>query len=90
MCISKLRKLFKKEREQQKKEVPLEEMRWWSPKHFKRIVRLKNTSRGGPNMPKYQRCPECSGLAKRTVKVEVGAYYHCRKNPEHGESFVRR
>ena len=41
-------------------------------------VRLIRTSRGGPNMPKYQPCPVCHARAKRKFKTELGANYACR------------
>jgi len=47
----------------------------------KRLARLVRTSRGGPNMPKYQPCPRCRGGAKRREKLgELGARYFCRRN----------
>ena len=40
--------------------------------------RIVSTHRGGPNMPKYQRCPDCGGGAKRKEKTVGGAIYqHC-------------
>lgn len=55
--------------------------KWWE---FP--VRLVRTSRGGPNMPKYQPCPECRQGSKRHYKTHGGAYYLCGK---HGEFFVK-
>lgn len=63
---------------------PLEEQRprkWWE---FP--VRLIRTSRGGPNMPKYQLCPQCRAGSKRQSKTLGGAYYFC---VNHGKFFVR-
>ena len=52
----------------------------------KRLARVVRTSRGGPNMPKYQPCPRCHGGAKRREKMgELGANYFCRR---HQASFV--
>ena len=45
------------------------------------------TSRGGPNMPVFQPCPECHASSQRLMKTEGGAYYRCRT---HGEFFVKR
>jgi len=45
------------------------------------------TSRGGPNMPRFQSCPQCHTNSQRVAKTEGGAYYKCRS---HGEFFVRR
>lgn len=49
---------------------------------------LVNTSRGGPNMPKYQLCSNgcCSLPSRRVRKTLGGATYHCRR---HGDFFVR-
>jgi len=41
--------------------------------------RLILTSRPGPNMPKYQPCPQCQGDAKRNDKLEDSANYWCNK-----------
>ncbi|MBA7539242.1 hypothetical protein ES705_31521 [subsurface metagenome] len=48
----------------------------------KRLARLVRTSRGGPNMPKYQPCPQCHGGAKRREKSDTlsGALYFCRRH----------
>jgi len=45
-----------------------------------------DTSKGGPNMPKYQPCHLCSRGAKRSRKTMGGAQYRC---PVHGEFFIR-
>ena len=45
-----------------------------------------DTSKGGPNMPKYQHCPLCDRGAKRAGKTIGGAKYKCFK---HGEFFIR-
>jgi len=55
----------------------LNKLRWQSPKLFKRIVRLVNTSRGGLNMPKRQSCPDCGRQVKRSHKTTEGAVYIC-------------
>ena len=53
--------------------------RWWQ-KILRRSpnARIINTSRGGPNMPKYQRCPDCGANVKRHHKTHEGAVYICR------------
>jgi hypothetical protein len=55
-----------------------------------KMSRPIDTSRGDPNMPRYQRCI-CGRWAKRTDKAEVGgkpgAFYKCSI---HGEFFVSR
>ena len=55
--------------------------------------RVANTSRGGPNMPKYQPCPErgkgghvCGKGAKRISKTMGGANY---QHGNHQSFFVR-
>lgn len=54
----------------------------------KRLVRAVRTGRGGPNMPKYQPCPQCHGGAKRREKMgELGANYFCCR---HQVSFLVR
>ncbi|MBA7642564.1 hypothetical protein ES703_50259 [subsurface metagenome] len=55
--------------------------KWWE---FP--VRLVRTSRGGPNMPKYQPCPQCRARSKRQSKTLGGANYRCVK---HGVFFVK-
>ena len=44
-----------------------------------------DTSKGGPNMPRWQFC-NCGRRAKRTRKTMGGAYYRCLV---HSEFFVR-
>jgi len=47
----------------------------------KRLARLVRTSRGGPNMPRYQPCSQCHGGSKRQEKLgELGASYFCRRD----------
>ena len=65
-------------------------------KHEKKkrpAYRMANTSRGGPNMPKYQPCPErgkgghvCGKGAKRISKTMGGANY---QHGNHQSFFVR-
>ena len=58
-------------------------------KHEKKkrpAYRVANTSRGGPNMPKYQPCPECGKGAKRVSKTMGGANY---QHGNHMSFFVR-
>lgn len=50
------------------------------------LGRRIQTSRGGPNAPKYQPCPECRRGSRRTIKSGGMAYYRC---PKHGEFPVR-
>lgn len=42
-------------------------------------------TRGGPNMPKKQSCPECGSWRKRDRKTVAGAFYNCSRD---GEFFV--
>lgn len=42
----------------------------------------------GPNMPRYQPCPECHGDSPRGVKVAAGAMYTCTSC--HLQFFVQR
>jgi len=41
--------------------------------------RVIKTSRGGPNMPKRQPCPECRGWRRRQEKTTGGAWYRCSR-----------
>lgn len=81
-----LRKILPKEKEKEKGEeavaAPEKPPRKWWQFPFK----VTKTSRGGPNMPKFRRCPMCYARSRRTFKSEGGAYYQCRL---HGEFFVR-
>lgn len=36
------------------------------------------TEKKYPDMPKYQRCPDCRANVKRYCKTETGAIYVCR------------
>jgi len=89
MCWQKIRNYFKKKPEQEP--VDLAELRWKSPRWFKRILRIgKVTHHGGPNMPRFQPCPRCYGKAKRTDKPVGGANYQCRRHgPDEPSFFVR-
>jgi len=49
------------------------------PKNKKEQGRIILTSRGGPNMPKFQHCPQCGASAKRKNKTVGGAYYFHKK-----------
>lgn len=49
-------------------------------------IKVADTRQGGPNMPRYQFCPQGHGLKRRTRKTMGGAYYGCKKC---GEFFVR-
>lgn len=45
----------------------------------RRIFRVVSTSRGGPNMPKSQPCPQCGKWGQRDRKTMGGAYYRCSR-----------
>lgn len=75
--INLFNKLFKHKKEAEPKDIPLEELKWESPKWFKSIFRMVNTSHGGHNMPKFQPCPEGHGQKKRANKTIGGADYWC-------------
>ena len=49
------------------------------PQKEKPARRAINTSRGGPNMPRFQPCPLGHGPKKRVAKTVGGALYHCNK-----------
>jgi hypothetical protein len=61
--------------------IDLNEERFRSPKLFKSIVKIfrGQWGRGGPNMPRKQRCPECRRLSKRERKTVAGAFYSCNR-----------
>ena len=90
MCISSVRRLVKRMFPGQKVEEPApappaaEEKKPGKKKGL--LHRTVNTSRGGPNMPKYQPCPDCGKWSKRESKTMGGAYYRC---VNHGQFFVR-
>jgi hypothetical protein len=48
--------------------------------------RAVDTRHDGPNMPKYQPCPQGHGWKRRKQKTMSGAYYSC---PICGDFFVR-
>ena len=83
MCLRRLLKRKGDERLVMDKEAsptpapPPEEQRWLSRKLFKRFGRFFDPSRGGLNMPKHQRCPDCSRRSKRKDKTMNGANYWC-------------
>ena len=52
----------------------------------KKLVRRRSTALGGPNMPKYQPCPDCGKWAKRVSKTMNGANY---QHGNHQSFFVR-
>lgn len=67
MCLKRLKGIFRKgEKEEPKKEE-------------QKLARIVSTRRGGPNMPKFQPCPQCHGQAKRESKTVGGDYYWCIK-----------
>jgi len=43
----------------------------------KEMLKVVNTRQPGPNMPKYQPCPNGHGLKHRIYKTLGGAYYNC-------------
>ena len=76
--------LFSKKKEVEKEEADLNELRWQSPSMFKRFARLFTGQWRpveGPNMPKYQPCPECHHGSKRGRKTMAGAFYSCTRCP---------
>ena len=88
MCMNWFKSLFKREHpieakaeEKPKPKTWLEKMREKFP-HFSFV----DTSLGGPNMPKYQPCPNGDRDCKRINKTEGGARYRC---VNHGVFFVR-
>ena len=48
-------------------------------------LRMVNTKQPGPNMPRYQSCPNGHGWKRRAYKTMGGAHYHCHC----GDFFVR-
>ncbi len=78
MCWSKLSRLFTKRKTREEFERQLAERTRKDIEEAKRHHSVK-TSRGGPNMPRYHRCPQpqCNGTGKREEKIEDGAYYIC-------------
>lgn len=88
MCLKKLRGLFLPQRsvEQPSVEQPRRprniNLRPWLRE---RLFSAVNTSRGGPDMPKYQSCPQCHSGSKRRDKTITGAFYGCRN---HGRFLV--
>lgn len=67
MCFKRIIAFFQKDIKEEKPEVE------------ERLVRIITTGRGGPNMPKYQPCPNCHGGAQRESKTPSGANYWCEK-----------
>lgn len=62
------------------------------PRKERRLFRFINTSRGGPNAPKFQPCPGVTRaglphgkMCKRTLKTAHTARYHC---PVHDLTFI--
>jgi len=41
--------------------------------------RVTTTNRGGPNMPRYQPCPDCGRWVRRQHKTAAGADYYCKR-----------
>ena len=63
-------------------ELDINELRWQSPSMFKRFARLFTGQwrpTDGPNMPRYQPCPECHAGCKRDRKTVAGAIYSCNR-----------
>jgi len=82
MCLKKLKNLFhtllgrgKPALERGRQALPRGRAprKWWE---FP-VRLLRTTRRGGPNMPKSQRCPDCGAWAKRESKTIGGARYRC-------------
>lgn len=74
--------LFSKRIRAELREADINELRWQSPSMFKRFARLFTGQWRpipGPNMPKYQPCPECHAGAKRDRKTVAGAIYICNR-----------
>ncbi len=72
--------LFSKRIRAEREEIDINKLRWQSPSMFKRFARLFTGQWRpveGPNMPKYQPCPECHHGSKRDRKTMAGAFYKC-------------
>ncbi|MHB8084314.1 MAG: hypothetical protein ACYDHZ_00610 [Dehalococcoidia bacterium] len=67
--------------EQKDSPAPLKKMKTW----WERFLvdhpgsRIILTSRGGPNMPRFQPCPDHGTWGKRSQKFMGGAEYYCRQ-----------
>jgi len=83
MCLKKLRGLFLPQKSVEQPRRPRNSnLRTWLRE---RLFSTGNTSRGGPDMPKYQPCPQCHSGSKRQDKTITGAFYNCRT---HGRFLV--
>jgi len=63
-------------------EADINEKRFSSTSMFKKFARLFTGQWRpveGPNMPKYQPCPECHHGCKRDRKTMAGAFYKCNR-----------
>ncbi len=79
--------LFSKKIRAEIEEADISELRWESMSMFKRFARLFTGQWRpipGPNMPRYQPCPECRAGSKRDRKTLAGAFYSCKC----GETFL--
>ncbi len=79
MCGKMLKNPFRRSEEGKPTPQSVPEHKEYKPRKWWEFpFRLINPSRGGFNMPKYQRCPECGAEAKRQFKTDFGAIYLCR------------
>jgi len=68
-------------RSEKQEEANINELRWQSSSMFKKFARVFTgqwRTTEGPNMPKYQPCPECHHGSKRDRKTVAGAFYKCQ------------
>ena len=78
MCRKVLKRLFSRSKKETTPEQTTPERNpHWTGKVPSKYF-LRNSSRGGLNMPRYQPCPKCRGGAKRRFKTDFGASYLCR------------
>lgn len=88
MCWSKIKTYFRKRKyERELKELHEKIAPDIQKRRARQIGIPVATRRAGPNMPRFQHCPQCQANSQRVAKTEGGAYYKCRS---HGEFFVRR
>ncbi len=84
MCLTKIKQFFTRKKKEQPAPAEVPEKKRPPRKWWEFPFRIIDTSKGGPDMPKRQRCPQCRAFAKRHHKTLTGAEYHCRC----GESFL--
>lgn len=88
MCWSKIKAYFHKRKyEREVRELQEKLVQDIQKRQAKQAGFPVATNRSGPDMPKFQSCPQCHANSERVAKTGGGAYYKCRS---HGEFFVRR